>query len=655
MKKSPLLILAFMLLTGLAEAGFQTNSTVMLPVVFRQTAQPVSGKYEYGLDFVSSADAPADEDRYQKANATGAGWNRWPLYWYNIEPNADGVFNWSYADQVVAQDQNHGLQTELILMGTPSGYATGGSADIPPPQVGLRSSDWRVIDDTSTAFSSATSTTPEGLYSPIFTDGTDIPGAGKAINPDNRWARFVFEVIKHYRPRGVTYYEIWNEQDYSYFWTGTLDDYARLLKVAYLAAEQADPGAVILFGGLANFEQPDFLKDVLTIYSTDSLATNYNWYFDVLATHSYSTAWQSWYHVYRASQTLGSHGLQKEIWLNESGSPAWDDYPGPTWDPASAYRSTMNEGAAYIIQSALYARFAGASRVFHFQLYDDCGNCPVGSDCPPDSPELCVDGGSSCLCSGDAFGLYRNPTDAACYSQHPAPDTPRPAFKAFRVLVDHAAGLEPLWRLRPGGTTPYNGTQEWIAFYRPATRERVLGLWSLVGTSQTAVVTATGTSAVLVDQTNTVTSLIPTNGVYTLQLEPATNQNSAPPPGYEYAIGGPPLILIETDTSAPSVTVDALTPISNPAIDVSWSGQDLGSGMQNYDVWVYQDGITVTAWVENTTEESATYRGEPGVTYGFSATGRDWAGNELAPPADPQVVTTVGTAQTYLPVILDNE
>jgi hypothetical protein len=647
MKRSLVLLLALILLTGLAEGGPQQGSTIMLPLIFRQFGTPVDGKDEYGLDFISSADSRADEARYQKAISTGAGWNRWPLYWYRVEPKANGVFDWNYGDGVVAQDLAHGFKTELILMGTPAEYATGGTADVPPPQVGRRPADWDDGRFSLLAPVSPASTTPQGLYASVFTDGSDLPGPGKVINPNNRWARFVFEVVKHYRPLGVTHYEIWNEQDYSFFWTGTLADYARLLKVAYLAAEQADPAAMILFGGLANFEQPAFLENVLTIYAADPLAPSYHWFFDILATHSYSTAWESWYHVWRADRTMRYRGLDKEIWLNESGSPAWDDYPGPTWDPESWLRSTMEEGAAYVIQSALYAKYAGASRIFHFQLYDDCGNCPAGSDFPPDSPQLCTPGGSSCLCAGDAFGLYRNRWDAVCYSRHPEPDTSRPAFKAFQVLVDHLGGLEPLWRAGPG-------TQEWIAFYRPATHQRVLALWSLVGSSQTAVVTAVGSSARLVDQSGTVTTLTPQNGVYTLQLGPATNQNSSSTPWSAYSIGGPPLILIETDTSAPDVTVDPKFPISNPAIRVSWSGEDLGSGIRDYDLWVYTDGITRTSWLTDTTVERATYLGEPGLTYGFSAAGRDWAGNENTPPAAPQVVTTVGIAQIYLPVTLDN-
>jgi hypothetical protein len=170
------------------------------------------------------------------------------------------------------------------------------------------------------------------------------------------------------------------------------------------------------------------------------------------------------------------------------------------------------------------------------------------------------------------------------------------------------------------------------------------------------VVSATGGSAKLIDQTGTITPLTPENGVYTLQMEPATNQNSSSTPWSAYSIGGPPLILIETDTQPPEVTMDPLGVIAPPNIHLSWSGEDWGSGIRSdYDVWVYEDGITMTNWLQHTEEESAIYLGEPGKTYGFSVIGRDRAGNKGSPPAIPEVVTTVGLFQLYLPLAVRRE
>jgi hypothetical protein len=642
---------AVTLLAALAVAGGATIAAPGTPAVAPRADPTPERSPEYGLVFISAAGAPANEARYQRGLSTGAGWNRWPLYWYDVETDY-GVFDWSAADAVVADDLAHGLQTEMILIGTPGFYSTGGREDLPAPQVGHRPPGW--WDGIDPDAVSIHSPPPSGLWNPVFDDGTDVPGPGKSYNADNPWARFVYLAVQRYLPQGITHFEIWNEPELPWFWDGNVQEYARLLKVAYLAAEQAGPDAQILFGGLADFYNLDFLAQTLAVYASDPMAPAHDWFFDILAVHSYSYAWESWYHVWRAGQTLAGRGLQKEIWLNESGVPAWDDYPGPTWDPTSPYRATMQEGAAYVIQSAMYAKFAGADLIFHFMLYDDCGNYPPGTDFPPADPPgddgVCE---SYNPCAGDAFGLYRNGPDAACFTQHPQPDTPRPAFEAYRVLIDHLQELEPLWRMRPGGSTPYDGPQEWIAFYRPDTTERVLGLWSRVGVTETAVVTATGASALLVDQTGTVSTVTPIDGLYTLDLGPATNQNHPHHPGV-YVIGGSPLLLVETDTQPPQATASAPSPFSPPGIEVSWTGQDLGSGLVDYAVWVFSGGVTPTLWLGETTATSAVYPGMQGATYGFAATARDRAGNQGAPPTQPQVVTTVTLEEPVAGLVATN-
>ena len=615
-----------------------------MPVVARSIPQPPVSTAEYGVDFISAPDSPADNQRYANGVATGADWNRWPLYWYNVETSA-GVFNWSYADSVVTSDRARGLRTEIILMGTPYFYATGGSMLVAEPQVGHRLDNW-VEPLSQRSPESPTVTVPTGLYQSVFSDGTDVPGTNKTINSANKWARFVYQAVKHYSSMGITHWEIWNEQDYDFFWSGSPAEYARLLKVAYLAGKHADSDAQIIFGGLANFQQPNFLADVLNVFAGDSLAPSNNWFFDILATHSYSYAWESWYYVFLATNRLNDHNLDKAIWLNESGSPAWNDYPGPVWDPNSGYRSTMAEGAAYVIQSAMYAKFAGADVIFHFQLYDDCGNCPAGSDFWPNNGETCDPNDTCHTCAGDAFGLFRNPTDAGCYTHHPQPETPRPVYNAYRVLTNHLRGVQPLWRQRPS-----DGSQEWIAFYRPSTQERVIGLWSRDGGTYTAKVPATSSSATLIDRAGNTSTITPSNGVYSIVLQPATNQNLSHAPSI-YAIGGPPWILVERDTRAPEVTVSAPAGPTTPSFEVSWSGEDLGSGIQDYDVWVSENGGQFSLWLNDTTTTGATFSGEEGKYYGFVVLGRDQAGNQDPLPAEPEATVQVGTDWAYLPVIL---
>ena len=531
---------------------------------------------QFGVVFISSAEdrlpgsgrtSQSLEQQYQNGLATGATWNRWPFYWFNIE-QSPGVFNWAAQDATVLADVAHGLRLDAILLGTPGFYATHDSARasrVPRPRPEELSLD---------AIERAT---PLGLYAPVFADGTDDPAPGKAPNPANKWAVFATAAVNRYKPGGVlaqangwpagvgvTHWEMWNEPDLSIFWDASVEDYARLLKVGYLAAKAADPDATVLFAGLAyDFRKLDYYRDVLTILAADPAAAQHGFYHDILATHSYFHAWKSWYHVYRARGAMRDFGFEKPIWLNETGVPAWDDYPGPVWDPASALRATQTEQAAYTIQSALYALFTGADAVFYFQLYDGCGNQPAGTNFPPHNGELCDehDQYQGKPCAGDANGLYRNPPDMLCFTQHPQPGTPRANLAAYRVLTTYLTGATPYWRARageagvcPGQVDPSQKTQpqEWIAFYRPATGERVVGMWTLCGREETAIVDATSRDgrATLVYADGRTQPIAAVQGHYVIALPPATNRNPFPSgasPNPFYPIGGSPVLLIEKD------------------------------------------------------------------------------------------------------------
>lgn len=527
-----------------------------LPLISRTLPVAAAGYPALGIGFISSAEEVADAQQYANALWAGASWNRWPLYWSGVE-TAEGLFSWERVDAVVQGDIEHGLQSNVILMGTPCFYrvdrcARPQAAPVERPRGQLM-------------LTAPEAARPDSLYEPVFSDGSDTPGPGKTINPGNVWARFVYAAVERYRPGGalatqlgwgagvgVRAWEMWNEPDLAMFWDDSEADYARLLKVGYLAARHADPAAKILLGGLAYFEDDAFLERVLQVFDGDPLAAAHGYFHDIVAVHNYHYAWHSWWYVFRTEQTLATRGLQKEIWLNETGVPAWNDYPGPVWDPHSPWRATMTEQADYVLQNAFYATFAGADAIFHFQLYDGCGNQPAGTDFPPHSGELCTNDGKlvtnpAVPCAGDAFGLFRNPADAVCFRQHPQPETPRPAAHAFRLLAEEFQDVQPLWRMRPGGSTPTNGPQEWIAFYRPATGERIVGLWARFGDDQTALVPAVAASARILYSDGASEVRTPVNGVYAIALPGATNQNGTP----YYAIGGRTAILIEELPSLP--------------------------------------------------------------------------------------------------------
>lgn len=497
-----------------------------------------------GITHISLSEEPTSDERYHKALALGAGWNRWPLYWDRVEPQA-GRWRWEAYDRLVAGDLANGLQINAILMGRP---------------------EFARDDETFIA----------GLNAPIYDDDTDIPGPDKSLNPENVWAGFVQAAINRYKPGGtlataedwdsewgIRVWEIWNEPDYAPFWSGSIRDYARLLKVAYIVGKQADPDATIMFGGLLFAEEDNWLAHVLAIYENDPLREDNNWYMDQVAVHNYSYPWRSGWLTLWVRQTLVAYGLRKPIWLNESGVRVWDDYPGPIWaedrPELREQRATGLQQASFFIQSSAYAWAEGAEVVFFHQLFDDCGDQPAGTDFAFHNGALCT-GGEACF--GDAYGLYRNTSSALCFSQHPDPGTQRPAASAYRLLAE-VFGTEPFGNARQ--TRRDNNRVQVIAFERPESSERVYVIWNRTFDEVTFNLPATSDRAQLF-ALDRIANIAPNaSRVYPLTLHPAQPDNYPKlEPGDPSAIGGPPVIVVEESPNLNIVPLFLLPPTPTP-------------------------------------------------------------------------------------------
>ncbi len=631
-----------------------------------------------GIVHISAPNDPIVDQRYRNALFLGAGWNRWPLYWSSIETET-----WVNYDKLVANDVRYGLRSDAIFLGTPGQYADGGSI--------------------------------RGLYEAVFSDGTDVPAPGKQPNGSNPYASFVYSAVMRYKPggilagqlgwradQGVRVWEAWNEPDLGMFWGGTPQDYARLLKVTYLIVRAADPLAQVMFGGLS-FNNPDvndYLLRTLAVIAQDPQRATYNWYFDIAAVHSYTSAERSGRMVKRIKQDLAAYGLDRPVWLNESGAPVWDDYPGPTWTAGSPagrqYRLTQQEQALYVIESTALAWAAGADVVFIFQLYDDCGNQGAGTNFAPNSGE-----------AGDAYGLFRNDKTSACFNQSPQPNTPRPAASAFyrmaQIFGDRNFQGGARVDLSGKGTvvsfdlTPAQG----VASFGSVTSggsgsnvvERAYIMWNRSPNRLVVEVPASGPSAQLYDMGSQDYMLAPQEGLYDIGLPAVAGSDFPQLTSSEVStISGAPLIFIEqvqqgwtpvdpqsihiqgqeppsqladvptvapliaippTATPLPKPTLDpaldhsppiplmqALPEVSPPTFTLQWGGMD-DSGIATYIVWVRVDGGAWTKWLE-TSDNHADYTGTPGSTYDFALWAEDLAGNwsqnvELS----PQATTTV--------------
>ncbi|MCC7450136.1 MAG: hypothetical protein IT324_22150 [Anaerolineae bacterium] len=207
--------------------------------------------------------------------------------------------------------------------------------------------------------------------------GLDLPIA----DPGNVWAAFITKLVRYYSTRwDIHHWLIYNEPDIRpedtqrFEFAGTVDDYYRVLKVAYQAAHAADPKAVIHLAGLTFWEdvvheRPLYLERLLRLANADPEAKTNNLFFDVLTVHVFSgTDW-----VWRITQQMRSlpesFGYPKPVWINEMNVRITADsgWPVQAGDPAIS----LDEQASFIVQGAALALAMGVERIAVYKLYDN--------------------------------------------------------------------------------------------------------------------------------------------------------------------------------------------------------------------------------------------------------------------------------------------
>lgn len=206
-------------------------------------------------------------------NTIREGWN-----WKYIETADNQYVSWmNMFDGKMTEFKNMGVNTMAMICDTP---------------------DWASSDSkywNKTSFDSQSLgryTVPKGLKTAIFSDGTDVYKAGVKPNPANPFAGYIFDLATRYKGK-IGFYQVWNEPDFpsgdlgagttgstggTRYWTGTVQEYVRLLQVAHTIVKGIDPAAKIATGGLG------YEKYLSAIIDNGGAK-----YFDVVDFHAYGT------------------------------------------------------------------------------------------------------------------------------------------------------------------------------------------------------------------------------------------------------------------------------------------------------------------------------------------------------------------------------
>ncbi|MDX2139982.1 MAG: hypothetical protein SF123_17985 [Chloroflexota bacterium] len=412
-----------------------------------------------------------------EACALGVGWERIIFDWAQIQPNGPDDWNTLNVDERWLRDAQACNREVIAIVKHTPGWATDRTVNI-----GM----------------------PRGLALPID-------------DPANLWANFMRRAAAHYAPFGVRRWIIWNEPDitagtFGYEFEGTVEDYAQLVKVSYLAARQGNPDAIIHLAGTTYWHDINegrrlYLDRLLEVLTADPEAADHSHYFDAVTLHIYYRSETVWQIVTETRTLLESYRLNdKAIWIGETNaSPNLD----PDWRVERPnWQITLEQQSAFLVQAAALGLAAGADHIGVYKLNDF--NLPLG---------------------GESFGLLR-------------PDgSRRPAFATWQMIVTQFAGVT-------GGIFARTETVDVVRL--DAGAQQIIVAWARTGLPAQINVTATGTEAQFYDAYGMLVNVRPLAGVYAMGLPGALCNavDSCP-------VGGAPAILVQV---AGETIVEEVTP-----------------------------------------------------------------------------------------------
>lgn len=398
----------------------------------------------------------------------GVGWTRVRFQWNVIQPDDAGQWNDAELDKIVTAESAAGREVLGLVVNTPP---------------------WALKDG-------AVAGVPAGMELP-------------ADDPNNVWASFIRRLATQYAGR-VNRWIIWNEPDIwdsSYpgqTWGGLVGDFVQFQRIAYTVIKAANPEAVVHLSGFtywwdAQAGRTPFFRRFLEELTADPNAAGNKYYFDVASVHLYfrtDTVYNltAWHH-----ETMRTFGFDKPVWLVETNAaPAFD----PAWPVADpAFRITLEEQAAFVIQVFAMGLAGGAERIAVYKLADTPGDKAA-------NPE--------------PFGLVR------------MDGSRRPAFAAFQLASRYLSGYR-------SAALDRRDEVAQVTVERGAQVTTVL--WSRVGPAQRVTLTARAAKALVVDsRTGASRTESAVGGQYVLDLPGAT---CTQPVEDGCLIGGWPLLVVE--------------------------------------------------------------------------------------------------------------
>jgi polysaccharide biosynthesis protein PslG len=186
----------------------------------------------------------------------------------------------------------------------------------------------------------------------------------------SRFGRAIGELAKRLKG-SVAAYEIWNEADSRDFFTGTTDEYVRLLQAAYPAVHAADPTALVVLSGPSSVDA-EWLR---SLYRSGAKG-----FFDIAAVHPYPSPADmppdnsiasrfSFEWLPRFREVMTENGDSSPVWITEIG---WSAHANTGSEFPWERGVTEEQQAAYSrrVLSKTVESFPWITRIYFYNARD---------------------------------------------------------------------------------------------------------------------------------------------------------------------------------------------------------------------------------------------------------------------------------------------
>lgn len=312
---------------------------------------------------LTALDARALASEVQALKALGVEWVRYGFHWNVIQRAGRDAFDVAPVERVVQALQGAGIDILGLVAYSPP-WASQGASKFHPP----------------------------------------------VVNDD--YARFAGRLARHFAPRGVHAWEIWNEPNLAQFWAPRADAaaYVDLLTRAYAAIHEADAGALVVSGGLAQPVANERNIDALEFARALCVASARTRCLDAIGNHPYDSPRlpsDAMAHNWRKMSTALPVNLRSLLQQNgQPTTPIWmTEFGAPTMGKSSLRIVISEERQARMLEEGyrLVAGYAWSGPLFWYNFRDYC---------PPDEAKS-----TECF-----YGLLRHD------------GTYKPAAESFRAL-----------------------------------------------------------------------------------------------------------------------------------------------------------------------------------------------------------------------------